>query len=95
MVLTQSLLQTMEDNYGAPRNNVLAVVYYVSPASAIILLPIALFTEASDYTLSRFLVDLQLLMMSLFFIFISGLRTNFHRDFAGQENVGAVVRHRR
>ncbi|UIZ22161.1 hypothetical protein KXD40_005161 [Peronospora effusa] len=71
-VLTQSLLQSMEDNYGAPRNKVLAVVYYVSPASALGLLPIALFTEASDYTSSRFLLDLQLLMMSLFFIFISG-----------------------
>ncbi|CAI5714818.1 unnamed protein product [Peronospora destructor] len=71
-VLTQSLLQSMEDKYGAPRNKVLAVVYYVSPASAIGLLPIALFTEASDYTSSRFLLDLQLLMMSLFFIFISG-----------------------
>ncbi|KAG7379506.1 hypothetical protein PHYPSEUDO_008516 [Phytophthora pseudosyringae] len=71
-VLTQSLLQAMEDSNGAPRNKVLAVVYYVSPASAIGLLPIALFSEASDYATSRFLLDSQLLMMSLVFIFISG-----------------------
>ncbi|ETI53598.1 hypothetical protein F442_03489 [Phytophthora nicotianae P10297] len=71
-VLTQSLLQAMEDSTGAPRNKVLAVVYYVSPASAIGLLPIALFSEASDYATSRFLLDSQLLMMSLVFIFISG-----------------------
>ncbi|CAI5741248.1 unnamed protein product [Peronospora farinosa] len=51
-VLTQSLLQSMEDNYGAPRNKVLAVVYYVSPASALGLLPIALFTEAMAVWLS-------------------------------------------
>ncbi|ETN13590.1 hypothetical protein PPTG_08351 [Phytophthora nicotianae INRA-310] len=62
----------MEDSTGAPRNKVLAVVYYVSPASAIGLLPIALFSEASDYATSRFLLDSQLLMMSLVFIFISG-----------------------
>ncbi|KAL4147084.1 hypothetical protein PRNP1_010840 [Phytophthora ramorum] len=71
-VLTQSMLQAMEDCHGAPRNKVLAVVYYVSPASAIGLLPIALFSEGSDYATSRFLLDSQLLMMSLVFIFISG-----------------------
>ncbi|KAK1937885.1 Solute carrier family 35 member C2 [Phytophthora citrophthora] len=71
-VLTQSLLQAMEDSNAAPRNKVLAVVYYVSPASAIGLLPIALFSEGSDYATSRFLLDSQLLMMSLVFIFISG-----------------------
>ncbi|KAE9086448.1 hypothetical protein PF010_g20078 [Phytophthora fragariae] len=68
-VLTQSLLQAMEDN---SRNKVLAVVYFVSPASAVGLLPIALFSEASDYATSRFLLDSQLLLMSLVFIFISG-----------------------
>ncbi|KAG3245050.1 hypothetical protein PI124_g10195 [Phytophthora idaei] len=62
----------MEDSNAAPRNKVLAVVYYVSPASAIGLLPIALFSEGSDYATSRFLLDSQLLMMSLVFIFISG-----------------------
>ncbi|KAE9198413.1 hypothetical protein PF004_g19546 [Phytophthora fragariae] len=59
----------MEDN---SRNKVLAVVYFVSPASAVGLLPIALFSEASDYATSRFLLDSQLLLMSLVFIFISG-----------------------
>ncbi|GMF33470.1 unnamed protein product [Phytophthora lilii] len=71
-VLTQSMLQAMEESSGAPRNKVLAVVYYVSPASAIGLLPIALFSEGSDYATSRFLLDSQLLLMSLVFIFISG-----------------------
>lgn len=71
-VLTQSLLQAMEDSNGPPRNKVLAVVYYVSPASAMGLLPIALFSEASDYATSRFLLDSRLLLMSLVFIFISG-----------------------
>ncbi|KAG7394112.1 hypothetical protein PHYBOEH_005667 [Phytophthora boehmeriae] len=71
-VLTQSLLQTMEDSNRSPRNKVLAVVYYVSPASALGLLPIAIFSEASDYATSRFLLDSQLLLMSLVFIFISG-----------------------
>lgn len=71
-VLTQSLLQAMEDSNTAPKNKVLAVVYYVSPASAIGLLPIALFSEGSDYATSRFLLDSQLLLMSLVFIFISG-----------------------
>ncbi|GMF52373.1 unnamed protein product [Phytophthora fragariaefolia] len=71
-VLTQSLLQAMEDSNGPPQNKVLAVVYYVSPASAVGLLPIALFSEASDYATSRFLLDSQLLLMSLVFIFISG-----------------------
>ncbi|CAH0519480.1 unnamed protein product [Peronospora belbahrii] len=71
-VLTQSLLQSMEDKNGAIKNKVLAVVYYVSPASAIGLLPIALFTEGREYTTSRFVLDSQLLMLSLIFIFISG-----------------------
>lgn len=71
-VLTQSLLQAMESTHGAPRNKVLAVVYYVSPASALGLLPIALVSEGSDYATSRFMLDSQLLLMSLVFIFISG-----------------------
>ena len=72
-VLTQSLLQSMEDStIGASGNKVLAVVYYVSPASAACLLPIALLTEGKDYMTSRFLLDSQLLGMSLTFIFISG-----------------------
>ncbi|CEG42426.1 tpt-domain-containing protein [Plasmopara halstedii] len=71
-VLTQSMLQAMETTHGASSNKVLAVVYYVSPASAIGLLPIALVSEGSDYATSRFMLDSQLLFMSLFFIFISG-----------------------
>ncbi|CAI5742496.1 unnamed protein product [Hyaloperonospora brassicae] len=72
-VLTQSLLQSMEDStIGASGNKVLAVVYYVSPASAVCLLPIALLTEGKDCMTSRFLLDSQLLGMSLIFIFISG-----------------------
>jgi solute carrier family 35 protein C2 len=68
-VLTQSLLQTMDDDGSL---KILAVVYYISPASAIGLLPIAVVTEASDMSSSRFLLDSSLLTMSMLFIFVSG-----------------------
>lgn len=68
-VLTQSLLQTMDDDGS---HKILAVVYYISPASALGLLPIAFVTEASDMASSRFLLDSSLLTMSMLFIFVSG-----------------------
>ncbi|RLN14723.1 hypothetical protein BBJ28_00015664 [Nothophytophthora sp. Chile5] len=73
-VLTQSLLQAMDDGGSSNRhrNKILAVVYYISPASALGLLPIALYSEAGDVVTSRFVLDSNLLLLSLVFIFISG-----------------------
>lgn len=68
-VLTQSLLQSMDDDGS---HKILAVVYYISPASAIGLLPIAFATEASDMASSRFVLDSSLLVQSMMFIFVSG-----------------------
>lgn len=67
-VLTQSLLKAMDDG----SHKILAVVYYISPVSALGLLPIAVASEASDLATSRYVLDSQLLALSMAFIFVSG-----------------------
>lgn len=67
-VLTQSLLKEMDES----SNRILAVVYYISPASAFGLLPIALFSEGQQMLRSKFLLDPHLLLLSMGFIFVSG-----------------------
>ncbi|TMW62096.1 hypothetical protein Poli38472_009589 [Pythium oligandrum] len=67
-VLTQSLLKEMDES----SNRILGVVYYISPASAVGLLPIALFSEGREILQSKFLLDSQLLIQSMIFIFVSG-----------------------
>lgn len=67
-VLTQSLLKVMDES----SNRILAVVYYISPASAASLLPIALVSEGRGLLQSKFVADSQLLTQSLVLIFVSG-----------------------
>ncbi|KAF1317841.1 Drug/metabolite transporter, partial [Globisporangium splendens] len=67
-VLTQSLLKEMDES----SNRILAVVYYISPASAVGLLPIAIVTEGATLLQSKFLHDPHLLVLSMGFIFVSG-----------------------
>lgn len=67
-VLTQSLLKAMDDS----THRILAVVYYISPASALGLLPIAIVTEGPALVASKFLRDPHLLVASMGFIFVSG-----------------------
>lgn len=67
-VLTQSLLKEMDES----ANRILAVVYYISPASALGLLPIALFSEGRQMVTSKFVLEPHLLVASMGFIFVSG-----------------------
>lgn len=67
-VLTQSLLKEMDES----ANRILAVVYYISPASALGLLPIALFSEGRQMLTSKFVLEPHLLVASMGFIFVSG-----------------------
>lgn len=67
-VLTQSLLKDMDKS----ANRILAVVYYISPASALGLLPIALFSEGQEMLTSKFVREPHLLVASMGFIFVSG-----------------------
>lgn len=67
-VLTQSLLQEMDDS----ANRILAVVYYISPASALGLLPIAVVTEGRQLLASKFVLEPHLLAAATGFIFVSG-----------------------
>lgn len=79
-VLTQSLLAEMNTDTTNDTNNnstsssdrVLAVVYYISPASALSLLPIAVVTEGSLLLASKFLHDVQLLAAAAAFVGVSG-----------------------
>ncbi|GLE00878.1 hypothetical protein PINS_up009675 [Pythium insidiosum] len=66
-VLTQSLLKAMDES----SNRILAVVYYISPASALGLLPIALATEGPAMLQSKFVRDSSLLFESMGFIFLN------------------------
>ncbi|KAJ0393269.1 hypothetical protein P43SY_001088 [Pythium insidiosum] len=66
-VLTQSLLKAMDES----SNRILAVVYYISPASALGLLPIALATEGPAMLKSKFLLDSTLFAESMGFIFLN------------------------
>ncbi|DAZ98664.1 TPA: hypothetical protein N0F65_008790 [Lagenidium giganteum] len=67
-VLTQSLLAEMEES----SNRILAVVYYISPASAVGLLPVALLSEGPDFMVSKFTSQPNLLFLSMLFIFVGG-----------------------
>lgn len=67
-VLTQSLLSQMEES----SNRILAVVYYISPASALGLMPIALLSEGTSIVQSKFVLDSQLLLLSMVLMLISG-----------------------
>ncbi|TYZ65828.1 hypothetical protein PybrP1_001555 [[Pythium] brassicae (nom. inval.)] len=76
-VLTQSLLAAManDDDATAPAaaaNRVLAVVYFISPASALGLLPIAAASEGPQLLASKFVRDPHLLAASAGFVFVSG-----------------------
>jgi solute carrier family 35 protein C2 len=67
-VLMQSLLKEMEQG----SHRILAVVYYISPASAVGLLPIVLATEAKNMIESKFIQDTHLLLLSIVLILICG-----------------------
>lgn len=68
-VLTQTLLKEMDQS----SNRILGVVYYISPASALGLLPLAIATEGSAMMESKFITDYQLFLQSFCFIMAGGV----------------------